>query len=76
MNTNKPDLDALLRELQLTTVRELLDKIKSGEATAAHLAVARGILNDSGIQTTTTSATNKLLELVKDPLPFDEEEVA
>jgi hypothetical protein len=76
MSNKQPDLDALLRELQLSTVQELLEKIKSGQATAAHLAVARGILNDSGIQTNTTQATNKLLELVKDPLPFDEEEVA
>ena len=69
---SKPNIEELLARLQVLTIDELIKKIESGEATAAHLAVARGVLNDNNIQTTPTGGTNKLLNLVKD-LPFDPE---
>jgi len=43
------DLGRLLEELHNETAQVLLDRIKSGEATAADLSVARQFLKDNGI---------------------------
>jgi hypothetical protein len=61
--------DDLLGTLYDATVQALLDKIKSGEATAADLAVARAMLRDQGIAPAkgTHAATEKLKEQA---LPF------
>ena len=42
-------LDEILEELHNETAKTLLDRIKTGEATAADLSVARQFLKDSGI---------------------------
>ena len=43
------DLQDLLAELHLSTVECLLDRVKSGEATAQELSVACKFLKDNGI---------------------------
>lgn len=65
MKTN----DDLLGTLYDETVNALLAKIRSGEATAADLAVARAMLRDQGIAPAkgTHAATEKLKEQA---LPF------
>lgn len=65
MKTN----DDLLGTLYDETVNALLAKIRSGEATAADLAVARAMLRDQGIAPAkgTHAATEKLKETA---LPF------
>lgn len=42
-------LDQLLEELHSETAKTLLERIKTGEATAADLSVARQFLKDNGI---------------------------
>jgi type II secretory pathway component PulF len=61
--------DDLLGDLYDATVNALLGKIKSGEATAADLAVARAMLRDQGIAPAkgTHAATE---QLKKQTLPF------
>ncbi|MGQ0621490.1 MAG: hypothetical protein ACT4QA_16475 [Panacagrimonas sp.] len=44
------DLNALLAQIHEGLARDLLSKIKSGEATAADLSVARQFLKDNAIQ--------------------------
>ncbi len=46
------DLEVLLKSLHSTLITTLLDKIKSGEAKPADLAVARQLLKDNGIDST------------------------
>ena len=46
------DLEALLRDLHSTLIKKLLEKIKSGGAKPADLAVARQLLKDNGIDST------------------------
>lgn len=45
----KDDLTKLLEDLQEETIRSLLQKVKSGEATASDLNVARQMLKDNNI---------------------------
>lgn len=52
----------LLATLHEVMTRELLNRIKSGEATAADMAVARGLLKDSNI-TCTPAKDNAMGEL-------------
>lgn len=61
--------DDTLGTLYDATVKALLDKINSGEATAADLAVARAMLRDQGIAPAkgTHRDTEKLRETA---LPF------
>jgi hypothetical protein len=47
-----PALEALLKSLQSGLVTTLLQRIASGEAKAADLAVARQLLKDNGIDST------------------------
>jgi hypothetical protein len=55
--TKKSAPVALLEELHSITVRALIDKVKSGEATAADLNVARAMLKDNGIDAIPTDGT-------------------
>lgn len=45
----KTENEQLLEELYTATVKTLLDKVRSGDATAADLSVARHLLRDNGI---------------------------
>jgi len=46
------DPKELLQELHRHTIKTLLERVKSGEAKAADLAVARQLLKDNGIDST------------------------
>lgn len=61
----------LLEELAALTIAELIEVIKSGEATSSHLNVARQLLKDNQI-TTAINEDTPLKELVH-LLPFDED---
>lgn len=63
-----------LEELHLEAIRLLLKRVKSGEATAADLAVARNILRDSNIQCL-PRANPEMLQLA-DSIPFPTEQTA
>lgn len=66
-------LTAILEELQLATVTDLLRKIRSGEATAAELGVARNLLRDNNMQVKPTGKSP--LEALGHALPaFDEDD--
>ena len=60
----------LLEQLHLVLAQELLDKVKSGEAKAGDLNVARQFLRDNGIDAVPTE-DNPLGKLLEE-LPFDE----
>lgn len=68
------EFDQLLAELQTETAKALLAKIKSGEATAADLNVARQLLKDNDWQA--LSGTNKEVDSLKLALPFPQDEQA
>lgn len=61
----------LVQELETLTIQELVNLIRNGEATASHLAVARGILNDNKTLLLMADQDSPLTELT-DILPFDE----
>jgi hypothetical protein len=64
----------LLEELQELTIQELVDKIKNGDASASHLAVARGILNDNRLDLLMKPAdSDNSLEALTDALPFEQD---
>ena len=67
----KPKLNKTLELLHENLAVELLNKVKSGEATASEMNVARQFLKDNGIEGLPVDNT-PLKELV-DELPFDEE---
>lgn len=60
-------------KLHVMLVNSLLKKIKSGEASAADLGVARQLLRDNGIDIASASRSKPLQELAT-KLPFSEEE--
>ncbi len=60
-----------LEELMEKVVEALLEKVKSGEATAADMANAIRLMKDSGIRMDPSTAAAK--ELIKD-VPFSEDE--
>ena len=64
-------MNDVLSELHKTLAEDLLHKIKSGEATAAELSVARAFLKDNGIDST-IEASEPLNNLAK-TLPFTTE---
>jgi hypothetical protein len=61
-----PDAEVVLKELFTATLEALLDKIKSGDATAQDLNVARQMLKDNGISSH-AQATPKLGSLADMP---------
>lgn len=64
------DLQDLLAELHLSTVECLLDRVKSGEATASELSVACKLLKDNGIDAVASdSAPITQLAIA---MPFDD----
>ena len=65
-------LQKLLDQLHTELAQELLDKVRSGEAKASELNVARQFLKDNGIEGLPVDNT-PLKELV-DELPFEEKE--
>ena len=68
--TDKKDLIA---ELEKLTITELIALIKSGEATASHFAVARGILNDNKTFLLMSNSDESPVAHLADMLPFDAE---
>lgn len=50
------DLNDLLAELHLSTVECLLDRVRSGEASAQELSVACKLLKDNGIDASATAS--------------------
>ena len=63
-----------LKELHNVIAMELLERLKSGDATSADLNVARQFLKDNGIDAS-TGQSEPLLNLSK-VLPFDPSEPA
>ena len=59
-----------LGELHGLLARTLAEHIKSGEATPAHLNVARQFLRDNNIEC--LGATNEDIQSLTEALPFDE----
>ena len=67
-------VDQILEQLHVTLAQELLNRIKSGEASAAELTAAAKFLKDNGIDGIAKNES-PLLELAKS-LPFaDPEEI-
>lgn len=65
----------LLESIYEATLRELLNRIESGEATAADIKVAKDMCRDAGIDVDMLShETGK--ELAKKTLPFPTEDCA
>lgn len=67
------DKQDLITELEKLTIGELINKIKRGEATASHLAVARGILNDNKMLLLMDGDENSPLNRLVEALPFTTE---
>jgi|TARA_R100000808_G_C2067257_1_gene96206 hypothetical protein len=66
------DLQDLLAELHLSTVECLLDRVKSGEATAQELSVACKLLKDNGIDASMSEGA-PITQLAV-AMPFDDPE--
>ena len=65
-------LQKILDQLHTELAQELLDKIRSGEAKASELNVARQFLKDNGIEG--LPMDNSPLKELVDELPFEEKE--
>ena len=68
--------DELLEQLCIMQLEDLLALVKSGQASAGHHAVIRGILKDNGIKVNTEhDEGNPLVDLLKsiEPIPEDYE---
>ena len=59
----------ILEELHTTLVSTLLDKIRSGEGTAADFGVARQLLKDNGIDA--AARNDQPILKLHESLPFD-----
>ena len=66
------DLQDLLAELHLSTVECLLDRVKSGEATAQELAGACKFLKDNGIDSSMTEGAP--ITQLAIAMPFEDSE--
>ena len=66
-------VDKVLDELHIELAQTLLDRVRSGEAKASDLNVARQFLKDNGIEG--LPVENTQLKDVVDELPFEEESV-
>jgi len=60
-----------LEELHESVTKELLTRVKSGEATSAELSVAVKFLKDNGASTDVITAESPMASLLKE-LPFEE----
>lgn len=73
------DLTKILEDLQMEALKATLERIKSGEASAAELRVALDILKHNGISVTSKAAPQLdeirrgLEGLGEEPLPFPKE---
>ena len=65
-------LEKVLDELHTELAETLLQKVRSGEAKASDLNVARQFLKDNGIEAIPTD--NSPLKALVDELPFNTEE--
>lgn len=65
----------ILEELHDSVARDLLVKVKSGEATASELSVATKFLKDNGAVNEVISTESPMANLLE-ALPFDEKEVS
>jgi len=65
----------ILDELQDCVARDLLAKVKSGEASASELSVATKFLKDNGAVNEVISTESPMANLLE-ALPFDEKEVS
>lgn len=63
-------------QLHALLAKELVRRIKDGEATATDLNVARQFLKDNGIDSTVGETTNNPLANLIENLPFDETDEA
>ncbi len=73
----KSDLDELFAKLHEELTNELLERLRSGDATTADLNAARQLLRDNGIDVNTNREATPLLDLAG-MLPFqsdDEDEI-
>ena len=68
----RPKLNKTLELLHENLAVELLNKVKSGEATASEMNVARQFLKDNGIEG--LPVDNSPLKALVDELPFDNDE--
>jgi hypothetical protein len=66
-------LSKLLEELHNETAKTLLERIKTGEATAADLSVARQFLKDNGIDS--VAFQDSPVSNLATVLPFNDPEV-
>tara|TARA_B110001454_G_C12436350_1_gene315812 strand:+ start:93 stop:320 length:228 start_codon:yes stop_codon:yes gene_type:complete len=64
-------LSKLMDELHMELAQELLDKVRSGEAKASELNVARQFLKDNGVEG--LPVDNSPFKELVDELPFNEE---
>lgn len=69
----KPSTEELLRQLYDATISSMLERVKSGEATAADLNVARQMLKDNNISSTPAISPN--LVKIAESLPFTQKGV-
>ena len=67
-------LNKTLELLHNELAEELLNKVRSGEASASELNVCRQFLKDNGIEG--LPVDNSPLKSLVEELPFDEEEVS
>ena len=65
----------ILDELHLGVAKDLLAKVKSGEATASELSVATKFLKDNGAVHEVITSESPMAGLLQ-ALPFDEKEVS
>lgn len=67
--------EELLEQLCMMQLEDLLALVRSGQASAGHHAVIRGILKDNGIKVNTESNEgNPLVDLLKSIEPVMDEE--
>lgn len=66
-------LEKILDKLHTELAEQLLEKVRSGDAKASDLNVARQFLKDNGIEG--LPANNTPLKDLVDELPFDEESI-
>lgn len=75
MDDTNMTLEILLEELHIATAGELLKRVRSGEATASELNVARQMLKDNNIELRpdSTSPLSELADTLPDAFDADEQ---
>ncbi|AHI29716.1 hypothetical protein [Marinobacter similis] len=69
------DLESLLADLHLAITEQLLERVKTGVATASELNVARQMLKDNNIELrpNATSPLGKLADALPDAFDVDDQ---